>query len=217
MDTLQLHNYPFSKAVGYARVSTGEQVAVNQIDQLKQSGISVIFCDEGISGKRLAMERPEYRVMIKYLEKHTDMKTIVVFELSRLGRNMLDSITTFLTLEKQGYQIWSLTEQWTHQSDVNMRSFMILIISWMNEQELIRLSVRTKAGIERARLHGTKSGKPIGRPTTDPDKETVMKMHDEGKTWKAIAHIFRIDESTLFRYRQRWRRKELRALGQIPV
>ena len=69
MDQMQLQNYPLRKAVGYARVSTGEQVIVNQVDKLKHSGVSVIFCDEGISGKRLAMERPEYREMIRYLEK----------------------------------------------------------------------------------------------------------------------------------------------------
>jgi putative DNA-invertase from lambdoid prophage Rac len=197
------------KTVGYARVSTEEQNSVNQIDKLRAEGVAVIFSDEGISGKRPALERPEYKELIKYLEKHPEVKRIVTYELSRLGRNMLDSITTFLNLERQGYMIWSLTESWTHQEDPAMRSFMILIVSWMNEQELIRLSTRTKSGMERAKIHGTKSGKPIGRQPKTPDKETVMKLKDDGKSWKEISTIFNIDESTLFRYRQLWRRKEL--------
>lgn len=197
------------KTVGYARVSTDEQASVNQIDKLRADGVRVIFCDEGISGKKLALERPEYKEMIRYLEKHPEVTRIVTYELSRLGRNLLDSITTFLNLEKQGYMIWSLTESWTHQEDPNMRSFMILIVSWMNEQEVIRLSTRTKAGMDRARLHGTRSGKSIGRQPKTPDKETVMKLSADGKSWKEISGIFNIDESTLFRYRKMWKRKEL--------
>ena len=42
-----------------------------------------------------------------------------------------------------------------------------------------------------------------------PDKETVLKLKDDGKSWKEISGIFSIDESTLFRYRQSWKRKEL--------
>ncbi|MCK9591469.1 MAG: recombinase family protein [Methanoregula sp.] len=196
-------------SIGYARVSTDEQSTVNQIDKLRQDGVAIIFSDEGISGKKLAMERPEYREMIRYLEVHPQVKTIVVYELSRLGRNMLDAITTFITLEKQGYRIHSITEQWTLQDDPSMRSFMILIVSWMNEQELKRLSNRTKAGIDKARVHGTKSGKAIGRPEKLLDRETISRLKGEGKTWKAIADIFRVDESTLFRYRQEWHRKDL--------
>ena len=145
------------KTVGYARVSTDEQTSVNQIDKLKADGVTVIFSDEGISGKRPALERPEFREMIKYLEKHPEVRRIVTYELSRLGRNLLDSITTFLNLESKGYMIWSLTESWTHQEDPAMRSFMVLVVSWMNEQELKRLSTRTKAGMERLRYMGLRA------------------------------------------------------------
>lgn len=193
------------KTVGYARVSTDEQMSKNQVDKLRELGVTVIFCDENISGKRPALERPEYREMIRYLEKHPDIKTIVTYELSRLGRDFQDSINTFLNLEKSGYTIWSITEEWTHNSDPNMRKLLLSIFSWMNEQELKRLSKRTIAGLDRARAQG----KILGRPMKELDKETVLKMKDEGKSWKEISTIFRVDESTLFRYRQRWHRKEL--------
>jgi DNA invertase Pin-like site-specific DNA recombinase len=192
-------------SVGYARVSTDEQISENQIIKLKEFGVPIIFSDEGVSGKRLALERPEYREMMRYLEKNPLVKTIVVYELSRLGRNMLDSITTFLKLEEQGYFIYSLTESWTHQTDPSMREFMILIVSWMNAQELKRLSGRTKAGLDRARAQG----KVLGRPFKELDKDTVLSLKASGKSWKEIAVIFRVDDSTLFRYRQRWKAKEL--------
>lgn len=194
-----------SKTVGYARVSKEDQVSKNQVDKLKELGVTVIFCDEGISGKRLALDRPEYREMIRYLESRPEVKTIVTYELSRIGRDFQDSINTFLNLEKAGYTIWSITEEWTHNPDPNMRKLLLSIISWMNEQELKRLSKRTIAGLDRARAQG----KTLGRPVKELDKDTVLKMRVEGKSWKEISVIFRVDESTLFRYRQRWHRKEL--------
>jgi hypothetical protein len=36
-----------------------------------------------------------------------------------------------------------------------------------------------------------------------------MKLKAEGKKWCEIAATFRIDTSTLFKYRQKWKRAEL--------
>jgi DNA invertase Pin-like site-specific DNA recombinase len=197
------------KCVGYARVSTDEQTGINQIDKLKDAGVKVIFCDEGVSGTKAPMERAEYRAMIKYLQEHPDTKTIVIYELSRLGRNMQKSIETFVGLETDGYIIWSLTEDWTHNSEPSMRSLMLVIVSWMNEQEIKRLSGRTKVGMDRVRKYGSKSGKPIGKPRKEPSEETVRILKESGKNWKQIAFDLGMEVSTLFRYRQTWKRKEL--------
>ena len=200
--------YP-TKTVGYARVSTDEQSTVNQIDKLKDHGVSVIFCDEGISGSKAPLERAEYRAMIKYLQDHPDVKTIVLYELSRLGRNMQNSINTFIDLEKDGYIIWSLTEDWTHNSSVEMRRLMIAIVSWMNERELARLSARTILGMDRVRKYGSKSGKPIGKPSKNPDRVEVNAMRNQGLSWHKIADRLGLEVSTLYRYRMQWKRKDL--------
>jgi putative DNA-invertase from lambdoid prophage Rac len=198
-----------TKSVGYARISTLDQNVVNQIDKLREDGITVMFCDEGVSGMRPASERGEYRAMIKYLSTHPDVKTIVVYEISRFGRDMQNSINTFLDLEKNGYTIWSLTEAWTHQTDPAVRKFMIAVVSWLNEQELTRMRNRIHAGIDRARIHGTKSGKPIGKPAKNPDEAAVKALRDSGMSWRKIADNMGMEISTLFRYRQQWKAKAL--------
>jgi DNA invertase Pin-like site-specific DNA recombinase len=198
-----------TKCVGYARISTNEQNSVNQIDVLKKEGVSVIFCDEGISGAKPAMSRADYRAMVKYLEEHKEVTTIVTYELSRFGRNLQDSINLFLDWEKQGYHIYSISEQWTHQSDPNMRSLMVLIVSWMNQQELIRDSQRIKVGMERAMMHGTKSGKPIGREPKKPDIKKITDMRNDGLSWHKIADTCGMEVSTLFRYRKSWKLESL--------
>ena len=196
-------------SVGYVRVSRTDQKAINQVDELRKHGVTVIFSDEGVSGSKPAMSRPEYREMIRHLDTHPLVKTIVVYELSRIGRDMLDSINTFIGLERRGYMIWSISESWTHTQDPNMRTFMVSIVSWLNEQELKRDSKRIKLGMESARVHGTRSGKPIGKPAKIPDKETVGLLRKEKKSWGEIAGIFHMDVSTLYRYRRNWKRDEL--------
>jgi hypothetical protein len=36
-----------------------------------------------------------------------------------------------------------------------------------------------------------------------------MRLKGEGKLWREIAATFKIDSSTLFRYRQMWKRQEV--------
>lgn len=197
------------KSVGYARVSTNEQTTINQIDVFKKHGVKIMFCDEGISGSKAPMERAEYRAMIKYLKEHPEYKTIIIYEMSRLGRSFQNSINTFLDLEKEGITVWSLTEEWTHNGDPMSRNLMLSIVSWMNEAELKRLSARTKLGMDRVRKYGSKSGKPIGKPRKEPNREIVMQMVADKKKWKFIADTLHMEVSTLFRYRQQWKRDDL--------
>lgn len=204
------------ETVGYARVSTHEQFAVNQIDEMKKCGISIFFFDEGVSGKTMAMDRPEFKAMIEYIKEHNEVKRIVVYEVSRLGRNMLDSITTFITIEQRGLHIISLTEEWTQQEDPEIRPLLVMIMSWVNAKELDRLSKRTKLGMERVRKYGSESGKPIGRPAIIPVRSEVIAMREgrldpDGKPWpwcKIAAH-FKMDSSTLYRYRKKWKAQDL--------
>jgi len=200
-------------SVGYARVSTDDQTAENQILKLRGNGVSVIFCDNAISGKTDARSRTDFRAMMKYIGEHKEIKHIVVYELSRFGRNMQDSINLFLDLEKSGYRIYSLTESWTHTDDPAMRSLMLSIVSWMNEQELVRLTSRIKAGIDRAKTQGTKSGKPIGRPSKEIDPEVIDALRTKGMSWNKISVTLDCDPATIYRARRQWKAKELGRLG----
>lgn len=193
--------------VGYARVSKIEQESENQILKLKAHGVTRIYCDEGISGKTDAKSRPEFKRMLKYIAEHpTDEGyQIIVFELSRIGRSMLDTLNTFVELENGGVQILSLTESWTQTGDPSIRQLIVGIVSWLNQEELKRLSTRTKAGIERARAQG----KQIGAPKKKVDQDLVMALRKEGISWNRIAAQLNIDPITLYRRKRKWKALEL--------
>lgn len=71
--------------IGYARVSTSDQTLERQLDELRAHGCDRIFA-ETASGKRSA-HRPEWDACLAHLRAGD---TLVVGELSRLGRNTGD-------------------------------------------------------------------------------------------------------------------------------
>lgn len=173
--------------------------------QLKKNGIEVIFSDEGISGKKPAKERPEFKKMLKYIDENPEVNMIMVTELSRIGRSMEDVLTNFIELEKRNIHIHSISEPWTQMSDMTLRPLLVSIFSWIAEQELVTLQTRIKAGINRAR----KEGKQIGNKTKNIDEKCVEKMRSDGISWAKIARELNIDISTLNRRRQTWKENKL--------
>jgi len=70
----------------YGRVSTKEQQSENQRLELVRAGydVSYWFADKGVSGKVLAMQRAQFRIL---LDKICDGENLVVSKLDRLGRD----------------------------------------------------------------------------------------------------------------------------------
>jgi len=198
-----------SKTIGYARVSTKKQNLENQINILRNLGIRVIFADNAISGKTNAADRPDFKAMMNYIDVNKDIDTLIVYEISRLGRNMVDSITTFAEMDKRGIRVISLTESWTYTIDSENRPLLISIVSWLNERESKRISIRTKAGQMRAVSEGKKLGRCI--KLSDDKRKIVDDLKKRGWSWSEICRHKDIDcnISTLNRSRERWRKQDL--------
>ncbi len=86
---------------------------------------------------------------------------LLVWSLDRFGRSMAGNVNDALALDAVGVKIVSVREPWLDTGGP-VRDLLLAIFSWVAEQELRRLVERTRAGVERARALGTRSGKPIG-------------------------------------------------------
>jgi DNA invertase Pin-like site-specific DNA recombinase len=65
---------------------------------------------------------------------------------------------------------------------------LVSVFSYIARAERQRLQERVNAGIAKARVKGTKSGKPIGRPRIVFDRHQVVKLRDGEKlSWREIA------------------------------
>jgi putative DNA-invertase from lambdoid prophage Rac len=190
--------------IGYTRVSTRDQDPENQIRIIQNAGIPTdyVFVDRGISGTVSADKRPGFQRAMQYISEHKDeVKYLYVYEISRIGRNMLETINLIERLEKEGVMVWSLspTEAFTQTSDKSIRQLLIMLMSWVAQRERENLVERTKAGLDRARSEG----KICGRPRADINFDEVEKMRVQGKSWAEITDELGYSAMTMYRARKR--------------
>jgi DNA invertase Pin-like site-specific DNA recombinase len=185
----------------YVRVSTDGQTVENQrpeLDQLaRERKVTVVatYAENASAARR----RPEFDRMMTEARSGA-FSVLLVWSLDRLGRSMAGNVSDALALDRAGVELISLREPWLDTGGP-VRDLLLAIFSWVAEQEIRRLVERTNAGIERARLKGTKSGKPIGRPPRllHAEIERAIALHAEGRSVRAIAKALEIPRSTVAR------------------
>jgi DNA invertase Pin-like site-specific DNA recombinase len=166
-------------AVGYARVSLETEDINNQVkaieDYAKANGIELIgvFRDVGVSGSKPAMERDGFRQMLSALSNMPAVKAVVIYDISRLGRDMMDVIETYRHLTED----LGLSVLFVKHPELNVvqgtplgeaiRKATLALLGIAAEIERALISERTKAGLARARLSGRRLGR---RPTQIPGK-----------------------------------------------
>ncbi|MCR8861031.1 recombinase family protein [Bacillus sp. FSL K6-6038] len=171
------------KKFGYVRVSSKDQNEERQIQNMKNLGIEErdIFIDKE-SGKN--MERENYQ-MLKRLVRTGD--TIVFDSLTRLGKNMNDTLEEFRYYEKHKVNLQFIKEpyinvNYTREStnDVIQSAIQkatLTILSAFAEKERIDIKQRQAEGIALAR----KQGRRLGRPSVEITEEFT----DAYKEWKS--------------------------------
>ncbi|PFZ46952.1 integrase [Bacillus wiedmannii] len=168
---------------GYVRVSSKDQNEERQIQNMKDLGIEDrdIFIDKE-SGKN--MERENYQ-MLKHLVRTGD--TIVFDSLTRLGRNMNDTLEEFRYYEKHRVNLQFIKEPYINvnytgesTNDVIQSAIQkatLTILSAFAEKERIDIKQRQAEGIALAK----KQGKRLGRPPFEITEE----FKDAYKEWKS--------------------------------
>jgi len=167
----------------YARVSTQGQTLAPQLDQLRPyaarlGGEVVEFAD--IASGKAGADRPQLDQLLKEA-KRGKFKVIVVARLDRLARSLGDMVLILDDLSTRGVQLVSLYEAIDTSSATGR--LHIHIIAALAEFERNLISDRTKAGLESARLRGSK----IGRPKADFDRRLARDLFFEGYSDRQIA------------------------------
>lgn len=185
--------------IGYVRVSREDQNAENQIQVLLDEGLhrDAVYVDH-ISGISPMQEREGFAKMMQFIQvHHGEPITLYVFEISRLGRSFLDTLSMVRTLEESGTRVWSLSpaESWSRIDDKKLRDLMLSIFSWVADRERENLIERTKLGIARAKAEG----KMLGRPHRTIPWKRVEELQKKNISLAAISRILDIPYSTLYR------------------
>jgi DNA invertase Pin-like site-specific DNA recombinase len=169
----------------YVRVSTGKQDTDNQLNQLRDFArkqgwiVAAEYADE-ISGKH--SDREQFQRMFEDASKRK-FDVLLFWSLDRLSREgALETLQHLNRLTSYGIQWRSLTEQYLDSTGI-FREAVIGILAVVAKQERVRLSERTRAGLERAR----KEGKVLGRPKADIDASEIRALRAQGLSWGAIG------------------------------
>jgi DNA invertase Pin-like site-specific DNA recombinase len=177
------------RTIAYLRVSTHEQdVAKNQTDILllahrKQLG-QVQFVEETVSS-RVPWRRRKIAQVLDTLEAGD---TLVVSELSRLGRSMLECMEILALATQKGLHLHAVKGDW--QLDGSMQSTIISMAFAMAaelERELISQRTREALRVKKA------AGMPLGRPRgpgkskLDPYQPEIEALLRNGSTQTFIA------------------------------
>lgn len=175
----------------YCRVSTAAgQDTENQRLQLRNfaasQGWQVVheYEDHESGGKA---DRAGFRAMLQdAAQRKWDL--LLFWALDRLSREgTLATLKYLEALEGYGVRWRSLTESWIDSAGP-FRDVVISLLASLARQERIRIKERVRAGLDRARLKGTKSGLAIGRPKAIFDRGKVAELHAQGRSLRQIAN-----------------------------
>ncbi len=194
--------YEGMTAVIYVRSSTDDkgQRPDMQVEDcrkfcdLNKMQVMEVFRDEGFSGGTL--DRPGLQLMIGYLMTH-QVSMIVAQDPTRISRSN-DDMEALLKIIKPRGTVLRYTSMQIRPED-GMEKTINYIATNQGEQWREMHSLKVRKGLNYAKKHGTKSGRPIGRPKVDIDMELVVECAAKGMTMYAASKAMGYSYSTLQR------------------
>jgi DNA invertase Pin-like site-specific DNA recombinase len=191
------------KAALYLRVSTGEQTTENQRRALEgvaaKAGwhVAAVFEDAGVSGAKGRGQRPGYDALLKAITRR-EVDLVAAWSVDRLGRSVQDLIGFLTELHGRGADLY-LHQQALDTTTPSGRA-MFGMMAVFAEFERAMIQERVKAGLARVREHGSKSGKPIGRPRIASATEArIHELRGQGMGLRKIAQTLGIGVSAVQR------------------
>jgi DNA invertase Pin-like site-specific DNA recombinase len=188
-----------SQTVAYLRVSTIDQdleknkAAILHLANEKNLG-KVSFVEETCSGK-ISWRKRKIASILDEMQKGD---RIIVSELSRLGRSMLECMEILSIATQKGLSIYSVKGNW--QLDQSIQSKIVaMAFSMASEIERDLISKRTTEALRARQAAGQKLGRPRGpgKSKLDAVQPEIEALLANGSTQKFIAERYGSTESNL--------------------
>lgn len=161
------------RAAVYVRVSTEEQSIENQLAPIRQfAELRDLHIVEVYAEEESAWRGGRQRELARLMRDAWNSKftVVLVWSLDRLSRGGVSTVLGLVhRLGSYGVRLVSLRESWT-EAPGQLAELLYSITAWVAEMESIRISERTKAGLERARANGKVIGRPPGKKDSKPRK-----------------------------------------------
>ena len=184
------------QVVGYTRVSTQEQDLKNQkYEILNYADKNDLTVTSWVQIQVSSRKSTKARLIDTLLEKLNDGDTLIVAELSRLGRSVGQIAIIVNTLVETGVQLICIKENIKLNGSPDIQSkVMLTMFSLFAEIERDLISERTKAGLVRARAEGKLIGRPkgLGKSRLDGKENEIKELLRKGVSKASIAKIYEV-------------------------
>lgn len=189
---------------GYIRVSTDKQTTENQrfeIESFMEGKPYKVetWIEETISGTKKLSERK----LGKLLKRMGKNDSLIVSELSRLGRNLMQIMSILHFCMENEIKVQTIKEQYELGNNINSK---VLAFAFGLSAEIERnlISSRTKEALARRRAEGVILGRPKGKKSSHVKltgkEEIIKKMLGQKMSKSKMARKLRIHRTTLSKF-----------------
>jgi DNA invertase Pin-like site-specific DNA recombinase len=191
--------FPLTKTIAYLRVSTIDQdIEKNKAAILALANHKILghvqFIEEKVSGKVSWRKRK----IAEILETTQKGDTIIVSELSRLGRSMLECMEILSIATQKGINVYAVKGDWQLTNSIQSK-IVAMAFSMASEIERDLISKRTREALQVKKQNGIKLGRPkgVGKSKLDAYRVEIEALLKNGSTQKFIAGRYNTTEANL--------------------
>jgi DNA invertase Pin-like site-specific DNA recombinase len=188
--------------IGYLRVSTIDQdLHKNKADILNLANEKnfgkVQWVEEKVSGKLNWKERKIKQV----IDELKEGDRLIVPELSRLGRSMLEIMEMLSILKDKGVNVYAVKGGWELNGTLQSK-VMAMAFSIASEIERDLISSRTKEALKARKAAGIKLGRPEGpgKSKLDQHREEIVALLRNGTTKAFVAKRYKTSLPNLWNW-----------------
>ena len=143
------------------------------------------------------------RKKVLALAQAREIDAVLVSELTRWGRSMMDLLETL-----QALQSWKVSVLAVNGLQFDLSTphgkLMVAVLSSLAEFERDLMRERVRSGLAAARARGVVLGRQKGfRPKSDKLAPKVMKLVEAGRSYREIARELKLDKNTVLAIVQR--------------
>ena len=186
---------------GYIRISTDKQTTENQrYEILKFAKIKELIIDEWIEETISSTKRLDVRKFGELLQRMQKGDILVVSELSRMGRNLMQIMKILHDCMEKDVMVYTVKENYELGNNINSK---VLAFAFGLSAEIERnlISQRTKEALARRKAEGKILGRPKGSKSQmrklSGKEDDIKSFMNKKISYSAIGRILGVHRLTV--------------------
>ena len=187
---------------GYIRVSTAKQeVGVQRFEILKWADERKLAITEWVEETVSSRKDYKERELGNLLGRLQNGDTLIVSEISRLGRSLTEVMTILHSLMETGVRVFTCKEKFELDDSINSK-VLAFAFSLAAEIERQMISSRTREALSRLKADGRTLGRPRGSLSANTKltgrEAEIRELLTKGVSKASIAKILAVSRGTLY-------------------